>query len=83
MEKEELNERLSQLNVEPTSYPLDQHPPDERYVLAHDQDDIWCVYYAEKGERSALREFHSEAEACLYLLDLLSSEEGARPFKTT
>lgn len=77
MKKENFNAHPTPLNIGSGSYELDQPSPapDERYILAHPRDDTWCVYYAEKGDRSVLREFHSKAEACLYLLHLLAKEE--------
>ena len=40
--------------------------PNEKLCLA--KEDTWQVYYSERGRKSGLKEFATEAEACEYFL---------------
>lgn len=78
MTKAGLVQQLNQLNIDPRSYCLDHYLPDEQYVLAQWRDNLWCVYYAERGQRSGLREFNSENEACVFFLETLNNDPTTR-----
>lgn len=46
---------------------------DERMCLSHDvETGMWMVWYSERGYKTGLREFSSEAEACKYFIETLS-----------
>ena len=38
---------------------------DEKYILSF-ENEKWCVYYSERGQKSDCHEFSSESEACDY-----------------
>ena len=78
MTKAELVHELDQLNVDPRSYSFDELFVSEQYVLVPSQGGIWHVYYAQRGERSGLREFASESEAYSYFLGLLTRDKTTR-----
>lgn len=66
MTKSELLQRLRAENVPEQYYSLDGGLPPERYCLARSRTG-WEVYYSERGEKSWLKEFASEHEACEHL----------------
>ncbi len=74
----ELIVQLDMLGIDPQCYCINGSFPNEQYVLTHLHGDIWCFYYAERGQRSGLREFTSEAEACVFFLDLLKRHKTTR-----
>ena len=43
--------------------------PNEAFCLA--KRESWVVYYSERGQRSGLRSFETESDACEYLLSKL------------
>ena len=47
----------------------------EQYVL-REEDGGWSVFYSERGARSRLREFRSEAEACADMLHRILSDQS-------
>lgn len=42
--------------------------PNETYCLTS-EDDNWIVYYSEKGNRSGIKKFKNELEACQYFYE--------------
>lgn len=46
--------------------------PDERFCLEGSESG-WAVYYSERGEKSWLKHFTSEAEACEYFYKRLKN----------
>jgi hypothetical protein len=74
MNREELKKILADLQLDPDSYSLTGGLPNERYVLAPEPDGHWAVYYSERGERSGLRLFDLEADACVFFLDLIKHD---------
>jgi hypothetical protein len=48
--------------------------PEDRYAIVL-ENDLWNVYYMERGERFESKQFSTEAEACEYLLDLLNRDQ--------
>jgi hypothetical protein len=77
MNKKVLEDILEREGYRPTCYDLEGQQLPERLTLAK-QDGRWCVYYSEKGLKSDLRFFESEAEACEYLLAGIRSERTAK-----
>lgn len=41
--------------------------PNEKLCIVEEKG--WKVYYSERGRKSALKEFRTESEACIYFLD--------------
>ncbi|ANX10950.1 hypothetical protein ABE41_002845 [Fictibacillus arsenicus] len=66
MNKTKLQELLIDTKVPKDSYCLNGGLPNEAYCL-NKEDDLWEVYYSERGEKSQLKKFVSEEEACDYL----------------
>ena len=63
----ELKNILTDLNIPKEYYSLlDGGLPNERLCLTY--DGAWSVYYSERGEKTGLRVFISEDEACEYFL---------------
>lgn len=42
--------------------------PNERLCLVKPSDEIWEVYYSERGRKSGVKLFKTEEEACEYFL---------------
>lgn len=64
---ESLRDALEAAGIPADAYCLSGGLPNEQMCIEQ-RDDRWRVYYSERGLRSGLREFDSEAEACAYLL---------------
>lgn len=43
--------------------------PNEQYCIV--KEELWYVYYSERGRRSGLKEFELESDACEYFYDIL------------
>ncbi|MBT2647092.1 hypothetical protein J7E52_10225 [Bacillus sp. ISL-34] len=75
MKKEELQQMLINANVPKDLYNLNGGLPNESFCL-NKEDNIWEVYYSERGVKSQLKKFDSEDEACDYfyktILELLN-----------
>lgn len=65
MDKKQLGERLQQENINEYYYSLDGDLPNEAFCL-HENNNHWEVYYSEKGNKSQLKSFESEEDACNY-----------------
>lgn len=68
---------LEQLELHPNAYSIGIGIPeaDETYCLVQ-ENGVWRIYYAERGQRSDMREYVSEEEACNAFLELLKSDES-------
>jgi len=71
LEREQINPRFYSI------YGLTEPPIDEQGVLGR-EGDKWVVYYFERGERSGLRVFDTEDQACRYFRDWVLSVPGLR-----
>jgi len=74
----ELKARLDQAGINKRAYSFDGDLPDERYVLSQEPNEIWEVYYSERGNKNELRLFFSESDACQFFLDLLVKDPTTR-----
>lgn len=63
MNKSELKERLERENVKQSAYSLEGGLPSEAFVL-NQNGNQWEVYYSERGNKSGLKIFDSENDAC-------------------
>jgi hypothetical protein len=60
-----LQQSLINANVPKDLYSLNGGLPNEAFCL-NKEDEIWEVYYSERGIKSQLKQFHSEDEAYNY-----------------
>lgn len=73
----ELENYLSKLKLHPDAYSIGIGLPeaDETYCIVN-EDGLWRIYYAERGQGSDMREYDSEDEACDAFIELLKSDES-------
>lgn len=70
MKKIQLAEKLKQMNIRKDSYSLNGGLPNEAFCL-NMHNNVWEVYYSERGSKSGLKIFYSEEEACEYFYEWL------------
>ncbi len=70
MNKKELKINLDKRKVPVTAYSLEGGFPNEAYCIGF-SNDLWEVYYSERGRKSGLKLFDNEDEACNYFFNLL------------
>lgn len=68
-----LQDRLEQAPIPASAYSLTGGLPNEAYCISLNGS-VWEVYYSERGMKSGLRTFDSEADACQYFWDWISKE---------
>lgn len=68
MKVNELEQKIIALNVPKETYSiLKGGLPNEQYCITKN-DDKWEVYYSERGNKTGLKIFDDEDEACEYFL---------------
>jgi hypothetical protein len=72
MKKSELKQRLINENITKDAYSLEGGLPNEVYCL-NQNGGVWEVYYSERGQKSGLKSFAQENEACDYFYRSLIS----------
>ena len=72
----QLKEKLDKAGIKPNRYSFDKEYPNESMCL-NNLNGKWEVYYSEKGQKSSLKSFDSESEACDYLYNLLIKEDSS------
>jgi hypothetical protein len=77
MNRIELQKKLGENGIPKTVYCLDGGLPWEQYCLEENYGK-WSVYYSERGNKSSLKIFYNENEACSYLFDWIMKEAGPR-----
>ena len=71
MNKQELKEKLDNLDIDSSCYSLDGMLYPIRYILLHTKS-LWLTFsYDERGNVQGLSEFKSEDKACKSMLSLL------------
>lgn len=70
MKKDELHKLLLTSNTPTDLYSLNGGLPNESFCL-NKEDDVWEVYYSERGVKSQLKRFESEEEACEYFYKII------------
>jgi hypothetical protein len=75
--RQRLRELAAAEYVRSDAYSFDGGLPSERYVIAIVEGG-WAVYYSERGERTGLRIFETEDDACSHLFDLLLRDPTTR-----
>lgn len=66
----ELESILKSKKIRPDVYSLKGGLPNEAYCISK-VDDKWEVYYSERGNKSGLKNFQKEEEACQFFYDSL------------
>lgn len=81
MNREQLRQHLEAERIRPNAYCLKGGLPSEAHTIDFHNGN-WEVYYSERGERSGLMTFESEAAACAHLLELILADQSTRVFVT-
>ncbi len=74
MNRFELKKKLDILGIPEYYYNLNPQGygrTDERLCLDKKSDNLWQVYYEERGNKTTLLNFSTEDEACTYILNRL------------
>lgn len=73
----ELDKLLKSKKIHPQAVSIGQGLPsaNEQYCIVQ-EDFSWEVYYAEKGQKSDLKKFDKEEDACNYLLLILRQDNS-------
>lgn len=67
MTKKELVQKLKEKKIPRDFYALDGGLPNEALCLNYDRKrNTWEVYYSERGQKTGLKSFDREEEACDY-----------------
>ena len=69
MDRESLRRVLQTEKISFMAYDLSDGTPENESYVIRESFGIWNVFYSERGREIDKREFHSEAEACQYLLE--------------
>jgi len=77
MTVEQLSELLAKFGVPRTVYSLSGGLPDESCCLERTATG-WQTYYSERGERTSLKTFSTEANACAYFIVFLQEDSHLR-----
>lgn len=63
----ELEHKLKELGIPNDLFSIMEGGlPNEKLCIV--KGDVWQVYYSERGQKSGLKEFETETEACEYFL---------------
>ncbi len=73
MTKRDLWNKLMSENIPKDLYSLDGGLPNEMYCLSH-EGNTWEIYYSEMGQKTGLKCFNTEKDACEYFYHLLMDE---------
>lgn len=70
MTRQELEEKLIAEDINPVDYSLYGGLPNEAFCL-NKTNGKWEVYYSERGNKTGLKVFSNENEACMYFYNEL------------
>ena len=73
----EVERSLLQHGIRADAYCLMGICGSDRYCLVRGSEN-WSVFFFERGERVDERHFQTEAEACVYFLDILLADPSVR-----
>lgn len=73
MNKKELFILLKKKKIDDDIYSLEGGLPNEMYCLEKNEQH-WEVYYSERGNKTGLKLFSTEHEACLFFYDLICTK---------
>jgi hypothetical protein len=76
MNIEELQKKLSQLDIRKDAYSLSGGLPNESYVISHVSENKWETYYSERGIKSNMRTFENEQDACCYFYEHILADSA-------
>jgi hypothetical protein len=76
--KDQLKNELEMLRIDPSAYCLTGGLPVECQVHNQKSGETWEVYYSERGEKTGLRAFDSEASACQFFLEEILHDSAVR-----
>ncbi|KIO76011.1 hypothetical protein TH53_17480 [Pedobacter lusitanus] len=76
MNREELKQKLEELNVYPGFYSLNGELLPDRIVLNHNYDKWEVFYFDERGNRDSEKTFSSENDACNYIYRYFIRQKG-------
>lgn len=66
---------LERLGIKKRWYSLSEEFADEAFCIHRSKErELWEVYYCERGEKSNLRTFKSEDEACEWFYHFITSD---------
>ncbi|HBV96365.1 MAG TPA: hypothetical protein DEF36_04925 [Desulfotomaculum sp.] len=71
MKLNELRQRLIREHVLKNAYSLDGGLPNEKYCLGY-IGGLWETYYSEMGQKTSLKVFETEDEACNFFYNWLT-----------
>ena len=72
MTRRELEKILNASNIDRFAYDLNGGLPNEAYCM-EELGGKWYTYYSERGQRTSLKAFETEQEACSYFLDWIKN----------
>jgi hypothetical protein len=67
-----LREQLIALRIHEDRYCLEGGLPNEAYCIEREDNGTWRTYYSERGQRTDIKQFSNEHDACEHLLALLT-----------
>jgi len=67
MDTKELNNKLKKLSIPSDAYSTIGGLPNEAFCIGNNEGK-WETYYSERGNKTGLKSFDSEEEACEYFL---------------
>lgn len=70
LKKIELERKLITMKIRTDMYSLNGGLPNERFCLS-EANEGWEVYYSERGNKTGLKEFDNEGDACEYFYDVV------------
>jgi len=76
MNLKELKDELGKLNVRCDAYSLLGDFQTESFCLERRNMHCWEVYYSERGEKTGLKKFRTESDACETFLKLVTTDES-------
>lgn len=77
MDQRQLKRFLDKEGIDPDAYSLTGERRDDTYVLVQ-RGSKWIVYYSERGLKTGIQMFETEASACRHLMDLLLRDSTTR-----
>jgi len=78
MNLQQLQLKLDELKIKPSSYSFGSSLPEEQYVIEQLPTGKWLTYYAQRGEKAGLKEFTEEEDACLDFLRTIEQDSTCR-----
>lgn len=70
MKLQELKILPNREQISKSYYSLDAMLPNEKLCLIF-SNDVWNIYYSERGQKNSIAEFNSEDDACEYFYQIL------------